>query len=106
MSAWAFFALGVLAHMLLARVLANNDRRDTPLHIACRKGNVKNVKNLLDRGADPNVFNFFRETPLLLACASDNPLIVKMLLDRAADSNDSRPETRHPLALPVSGGEL
>lgn len=70
--------------MFVARVLLDNDRRDTPLHIACRKeGNAKNVKYLLDNGADPNVFNFFRETPLLLACAADNPVIVKMLIDGA-----------------------
>jgi ankyrin repeat protein len=90
---WMYaFVAGFVVHMFFARVFFNNDRRDTPLHIACRKGNLKTVKYLLDRGADPNVFNFFRETPLLLACASDNSMIVKMLLDKNADSNDaSRP---------------
>ena len=65
-------------------------RRDKPLHIACRKGNVKSVKLLLDSGADPNVFNYFGQTPLLLACASDNACIVKMLLDKNAEANDSQ----------------
>ena len=93
MAFWAF-VLGFLTHLLFARYVFTNERRDTPLHIACRKGNVKNVKYLIDRGADPNVFNFIRETPLSLACASDNALIVKMLLDHNADANDA--------VLPVS----
>ena len=85
-----FFLAGVFAHMFVARVLLDNDRRDTPLHIACRKGNAKNVKYLLDNGADPNVFNFFRETPLLLACAADNSVIVKMLIDRGAECSTKK----------------
>lgn len=89
MAWYVIFALGALAHMLFARAVTGGDRRDTPLHIACRRGNAKTVRYLLDRGADPNVFNFFRETPLLLACGADSSVIVKMLLDRAADANDS-----------------
>jgi ankyrin repeat protein len=106
----AFF-LGVLAHALVSRIIGvQTDRRDTPLHVACRKGNVKNVKALLDRGADPNVFNFFRETPLLLACAADSAAIVKMLLDMGADAKDKGasppPSTPRPgtLELPCSYG--
>ena len=82
------FLLGFFTHMCLAR--NKGDRRDKPLHIACRKGNVKSVKLLLDSGADPNVFNYFGQTPLLLACSSDNACIVKMLLDKSAEANDSQ----------------
>ena len=98
------FVLGVVAHALLSRVLgAERDRRDTPLHVACRKGNVKNVKALLDRGADPNVYNFFRETPLLLACAADSSAIVKMLLDMGADAADKGKGASPPPSTPCHG---
>ena len=83
-----YFFLGALAHFLYARYVARKgDRRDTPLHVACRKGNVKSVKYLLSRGADPNVYNANEESPLLLGCASDDSSIVKMLLDKAARAN-------------------
>lgn len=81
------FIMGILAHMVVSRV--GGDRRDMPLHIACRKGNVKTVKSLLDCGADPNVLNCWKQTPLQLACSSDSPVIVKMLIDRGADGNDA-----------------
>lgn len=82
------FLLGFFAHMCLA--MNKDTRRDKPLHIACRKGNVKSVKLLLDSGADPNVFNYFGQTPLLLACSSDSACIVKMLLDKNAEANDAQ----------------
>lgn len=77
---FAAFVCGFICNSIL-----NMDRKkDHPLHIACRKGNVKSVKMLLDSGADPNVYNYFGQTPLLLACTADNSAIVKMLLDKNA----------------------
>ena len=80
-----FFLAGALAHHLWSRCVGRAGRRETPLHVACRKGNAKTVKYLLDRGASPNVLNLFRESPLLLACTADNAAIVKMLLDAGGD---------------------
>jgi len=87
------FLVGAAVGAALYRAASAGDRRDTPLHISCRRGNVKAVKCLLDRGADPNVVNYLNQTPLQLACSSDDAAIVKMLLDKAADSNDSAART-------------
>jgi ankyrin repeat protein len=79
------FGCGFVCALAVA-ASASDRKKDHPLHIACRKGNVKSVKMLLDSGADPNVFNYFGQTPLLLACTADNSAIVKMLLDKNADA--------------------
>lgn len=84
-----FYGIAFVCGFILCNVIMNVDRKkDHPLHIACRKGNVKSVKMLLDSGADPNVTNYFGQTPLLLACAADNSAIVKMLLDKNAVAGD------------------
>lgn len=48
------------------------------------KNNWENiVKTLLDRGADPNIYNV-----LHIACENNNLTIVKMLLEHGADINN------------------
>ena len=64
----------VSAMLELARASPNitsTKKGDTPLHLACRKGEVGMVRSLLKHGADPNLANTARLTPLL--CAASGP---------------------------------
>jgi len=53
---------------------------DTPLHVACNKGNEEIVKLLLLRGANPNVHETDGDTPLHIACEKGYEQVVGLLL--------------------------
>ena len=53
------------------------------LECAILDGNISNIKNLLDRSADPNIG--FRQMPLLIAIDLRNESIINLLLDYGAD---------------------
>ncbi|KAM0803760.1 hypothetical protein BDR22DRAFT_786021, partial [Usnea florida] len=68
-----------------------DSRRETPLHLAVRRGHKPIVKMLLDRkDIDPNAENESGRSPLFEAAQSNREDIVKLLLDR----NDVDPNTR------------
>ncbi|GBG25855.1 Ankyrin-1 [Hondaea fermentalgiana] len=54
----------------------------TALHVACRQGNAKLVRALLDLDANPACLTKSRQTPLLLACEYGYPAIVDLLLKK------------------------
>ena len=66
-----------------------DDRGWTPLHIEARKGNLKQVRRLLDEGANVNVRalgpKFRGATPLHLASAGGHLKVMNELLERGAD---------------------
>ena len=72
--------IALLVLMLSAQEKAN-------LLSAVQSVNMKQVQQLLDEGADPNIFNRAGETPLMLAAKTGNETLIKLLLE-----NDARPE--------------
>ncbi|CAI9771657.1 unnamed protein product [Fraxinus pennsylvanica] len=66
-----------------------DDRGWTPLHICARKGDLKQVKRLLDEGMDVNVAAWGPKshgvTPLHLAAKGGHLKVMDALLERGAD---------------------
>jgi hypothetical protein len=59
--------------------------QNTPLHKACYGGKLKQVKNLVDSGADISAVNLSGSTPLHKACYNGHLEVVKFLIDNGAD---------------------
>ncbi|TQV90142.1 ankyrin repeats (3 copies) domain-containing protein [Cordyceps javanica] len=59
----------------------------TPLHAACRRGNLAAVRRLLAHGAHPNVVSEFGLVPLHFATQRGYAAIVRELLSHGADPN-------------------
>ncbi len=57
------------------------------IHIYTRYANFAAVAQLLEFGADPNVYNGDGDTPLHIAVGSGNDEIANLLLDNGADAN-------------------
>jgi hypothetical protein len=74
------------------------------LYDAAGKGQLEDVRRLLDRGADPNVALPLDATPLIFAAARGHIEIVRLLLDRGADPNQSDPGDGNPLIAAAGGG--
>ncbi len=58
---------------------------DTPLQKAIKKGDIKKVTELLDKGANINEWNY--GTPLIMAASTGRLEIAKLLIERGADLN-------------------
>ena len=59
-------------------VNAKDDNEQTPLHVACKRGNKDAVLKLIDKGANVNAIDKHQSTPLHEACwgcarAADEP---------------------------------
>ena len=67
--------------------LARADDLTDDLMAATRKGDLAQVKALLDKGASVNSKSSYGQTPLFFACDRGYTEIVKLLLDRGADVN-------------------
>lgn len=59
----------------------------TPLHFACRSGNLKVAELLLEWGADPNVQEKYGFTPLHEAVENNHIEIIRLLLRSGADKS-------------------
>jgi ankyrin repeat protein len=65
-------------------------RKDQKLHIATYKGDVKRVKELLKKGANPNAKDKDGRTPLHAAAYEGHVDVVRLLLEHGADPNIQR----------------
>ncbi len=60
---------------------------ETPLMIACEKGNVEIVRYLISKGANVNAKDSLGGTPIILATVKGHVEIVKILISKGADVN-------------------
>jgi ankyrin repeat protein len=67
--------------------LSRADDLTDDLLAATRKGDLAQVKALLDKGASVNSKSSYGQTPLFFACDRGYTEIVKLLVDRGADVN-------------------
>src|SRR5271156_935481 len=78
--------LALVGGFMLVSPMSGQDVAEDLL-AATRKGDVAQVKALLDKGADVNSKSPYGSTPLFFACDRGNLEIVKLLIDRGADVN-------------------
>ena len=84
-----------------------NPRGETPLQVACAKGDEDKVKSLLEDGANCNTQDNNGWTPLHDACTGVRTNIVRILLQFGANpSVPGGPERLTPLHDAVTGGDL
>jgi len=76
----------------------------TYLHRAASAGDVKRVKELLEKGADPNTQDEKGRTPLYWAAYKGRVDVVKLLLERGADPNVKDGDGKTPLDLARAEG--
>ena len=79
--------LRILTLALVVISLGRADDLTDDLLAATRKGDLAQVKALLDKGASVNSKSPYGQTPLFFACDRGYVDIVKLLLDRGADVN-------------------
>ena len=74
-----------------------NNRKVTPLHMACRFDLPQAAARLIDLGAEPNAYDVARETPLFRAVNLGYPACVRVLLGAGADANFANRRGETPL---------
>jgi uncharacterized protein len=78
---------------------SKNAQRVTPLHAAVARRNVKLVRELLERGADPNAEQAGGFTPLHGAAYHGDPEVIEALLGRGADAQKKTTDGKTPADL-------
>jgi hypothetical protein len=69
----------------------------TPLFVACGKGDVDAARRLLDKGAEVDRANKYGATPLFVACQNGHVDAARLLLDNGADVHKASLKNRTPL---------
>uniref|UniRef100_A0A182JC39 ANK_REP_REGION domain-containing protein n=1 Tax=Anopheles atroparvus TaxID=41427 RepID=A0A182JC39_ANOAO len=83
-----------------------NERGETALHIASKKGDQETVKKLLEQGANPNVTDFAGWTPLHEACNHGHYNVALALVKAGANINATGLENATPLHDAAITGQL
>ena len=76
----------------------------TPLMIACGNADLKLVKLLLEKSADPNIETKGKSTALIYAALSGSGRIVKMLIDHNVDIDKANAWTETALSIACCNG--
>jgi len=63
------------------------EKKDTPLIIACKRGDVAVAKCLIEHGTDINYNNYFGESPIIEACKSGSDAIDQGLIEHGVNVN-------------------
>ena len=93
----------LLQHDAPVNVVSNAG--ETPLYVACKKGLIGVVKQLIDCRADVGLTTSdSNKYPLIIACEINSRDIAMMLLERGADSNVSS-DGETPLKLASANGD-
>ena len=74
-----------------------NIARQTPLHVALRRGQLEVTKLLIEHGADPNIKDHEGKTSLHLACSYGRLEFAEFLLGNGADVNAKADQGDTPL---------
>lgn len=79
---------------------------DMSLFMACRDGNIEEVRRLLKSGSAVNVEDHTARTPIHVACRKKHPSIVAVLIEAGANVNVQDIFGISPLNFAVSAGNL
>lgn len=78
----------------------------TSLYAAAQRGDLTEIRRLLDQGADPDQSSVLGWTPLAIAVAEQHEPIALLLLERGADPNLKNLLGRTPLMLAARYGNV
>jgi ankyrin repeat protein len=73
---------------------------------AAANGELHEMRDLLDRGADVNARNLFESTPLILCSSQHDPEFLRLLIDRGADIDAKNRDGVDALIRAASSGRL
>uniref|UniRef100_A0A915AZM0 Ankyrin repeat domain-containing protein 12 n=1 Tax=Parascaris univalens TaxID=6257 RepID=A0A915AZM0_PARUN len=86
------------------KVHKKNERGETPLHVAARRGEHRLCKKLLQEGALVNACDYAGWTPLHEACSHAHLKVAKVLISGGADVNACSESADTPLHDATSNG--
>lgn len=89
-----------------ALIGANDDKNNTPLHVAALRGSLVITKTLIEAGAFVSAQNLLGETPLDLAATAGHASVVDYLLQKDADVSHRANDQWTALHRAARGGHV
>ena len=85
-------------------VRTTTEDSQTPLFVACGKGDVDAARRLLDNGAEVDRANKYGATPLFVACQEGHVDAARLLLDNGAEVDRATEDGATPLYIACEKG--